>query len=110
MSRPKPTIIMSNTDKKNFRTKEITKADAVYAVFYEGQPIGVRSESYAYQSHRKYYRSTYATPATAINCAIRYRQVSSSKTNGWRTYHRMNKSEEFPRSVIIQLLLDHYQF
>jgi hypothetical protein len=71
MSRPKPTIIMSNTDKKNFRTKEITKADAVYAVFYEGQPIGVRSESYAYQSHRKYYRSTYATPATAINCAKR---------------------------------------
>jgi hypothetical protein len=69
LGRPKPTIIISKTDSTTHRTKEIIKTEAIYAIFYDGQPIGVRSDSYAYQSTKKYPRHTFPTLAVAKNKA-----------------------------------------
>ena len=43
MARPKPTIILEHTDQKTFRSEEVLKAEAIYAVFYDGSPISIRS-------------------------------------------------------------------
>ena len=43
MSRPKPEIILENTNPKNYKSEQILKADAIYSVFYQGKPINLRS-------------------------------------------------------------------
>ena len=43
MSRPKPVILLTYTDPKTYKSDQVLKADAVYAVFYDGQPINLRS-------------------------------------------------------------------
>lgn len=45
MSRPKPTIIMSYTNPSTYKVEQILEADAIYAVFYKGRPINMRSMS-----------------------------------------------------------------
>lgn len=43
MSRPKPEILLNYTDNKTYKSEQILAADAIYAVFYEGKPINLRS-------------------------------------------------------------------
>ena len=43
MSRPKPTIIMEHTDPKTYKSDQVLKAEAIYAVFYQGSPINLRT-------------------------------------------------------------------
>lgn len=43
MSRPKPEILLSYTDKHTYKSEQILAADAIYAVFYDGKPINLRS-------------------------------------------------------------------
>ena len=43
MSRPKPTILRDYTCPKTFKSVQVLKADAIYAVFYESKPIKLRS-------------------------------------------------------------------
>jgi hypothetical protein len=43
MSRPKPTIILDYTGPKTYKAEQVLKADAIYAVFYKGEPINLRS-------------------------------------------------------------------
>ena len=41
MARPKPTIILDYTD-KTYKSEQVLQADAIYAVFYQGNPINLR--------------------------------------------------------------------
>ena len=43
MARPKPTILLEHTDNKTYRSEQVLKADAVYAVFYKEVAINLRS-------------------------------------------------------------------
>jgi len=43
MARPKPTVLLEHTDKSTYKTLQVLKASAIYAVFYQGSPINVRS-------------------------------------------------------------------
>lgn len=43
MSRPKPSVVLDYTDPKTYKAEQVLKADAIYAVFYNGQPINLRS-------------------------------------------------------------------
>jgi hypothetical protein len=43
LSRPKPQIIVEWTDPKTYKTEQVLAADAIYAVFYEGRPINLRT-------------------------------------------------------------------
>ena len=43
MSRPKPTILKEFVDSKTFKSEQVLFAEAVYAVFYEGKPINLRT-------------------------------------------------------------------
>ena len=46
MSRPKPKVLLSKTDRATFKTEEVLESTAIWAVFFDGK---------AYQSKNIYY-------------------------------------------------------
>jgi len=72
MARPKPTIILEYTDSKTYRSEQVLKADAVYAVFYKGEAINLRSlNSLVNFPGPKYKKCSFSNPGHAINLAER---------------------------------------
>jgi hypothetical protein len=70
VSRPKPEIVLSYTDPKTFKSEQILKAEAVYAVFYDGSPINLRSlNSLVNYPGPKYKRASFFNPGHAFNLA-----------------------------------------
>ena len=69
MSRPKPRILLTNTD-DNDRVTEVCEEFGVFAVYYQGKPIMVRSR-HATESYPgpKYKKSTFTEPGHAFNLA-----------------------------------------
>ena len=43
MSRPKPTVLLANHDQKTCKIEQVLSASGIYAVFYQGKPINVRT-------------------------------------------------------------------
>jgi hypothetical protein len=43
MSRPKPKILLEAVYKDTYRAEQILAADAIYSVFYQGNPINLRT-------------------------------------------------------------------
>jgi hypothetical protein len=43
MSRPKPQVILSYIDPKTYKAEQVLEAEAIYAVFYDGNPVNLRS-------------------------------------------------------------------
>ena len=67
MARPKPHILMEYKS-KNFRTEQILKADAIYAVFNKGKPFNLKSIS-STESDIKYKKSLFTNPGHAFGLA-----------------------------------------
>jgi len=70
MSRPKPTVLLDHTDSKTYKSEQILAADAIYAVFYEGLPINLRSlNSLVNYPGPKYKKISFSNPGHAFNLA-----------------------------------------
>lgn len=70
MSRPKPTVLLNHTDSKTFKSEQILAAEAIYAVFYEGKPINLRSlNSLVNYPGPKYKKVSFSNPGHAFNLA-----------------------------------------
>ncbi len=70
MSRPKPTILLEITDKKTFKTEQVLEADAIWAVFYKGMPVNLKTSSIlAQESGPKYKKVSFSNKGHAINLA-----------------------------------------
>lgn len=70
MSRPKPNVVLENTNKKNYKTNQILEAEAIWAVFYQGKPFNLKSQNtLGSYSGSKYKKVSFSNPGHAINLA-----------------------------------------
>lgn len=71
MARPKPTVLLEHTD-KNFRSEQVLDADAIYAVFFKGTPINLKSfNSLVDAPGAKYKKTSFSNPGHAFNLCER---------------------------------------
>lgn len=70
MARPKPKILLEWTDPITYKCEQILAASAVYAVFYNGDAINLRSIN-KLQDYPgpKYKKSSFQNPGHAFNLA-----------------------------------------
>lgn len=70
MSRPKPKVLLEQTNKKNYKTEQVLEADAIWAVFYKNEPFNLKSfSSITSYPGPKYKKVSFSNPGHAINLA-----------------------------------------
>lgn len=70
MSRPKPTVLLEITSKKTYKTEQVLEAEAIWAVFYKGKPVNLKTTSIvAQQLGPKYKKVSFSNSGHAINLA-----------------------------------------
>jgi len=68
MSRPKPTVLLETVDKKTYKGEQVLKADAIWAVFYQGEPFNLKSYNVLTNyPGPKYKKTSFSNPGHAIN-------------------------------------------
>lgn len=90
MSRPKPIVLLHYTDTKNYKTEQVLKATAIYAVFYDDSPINLRIVSGAFDDTPKYKKVSFSNPGHAFNLADKLNR--RFKTDRF-TVHRLVQGE-----------------
>ncbi len=85
MSRPKPQVICEVIDAKTYKSEQVLKADAIYAVFYEGSPINLRTLNTLFDfPGPKYRKVSFSNPGHAFNLAEKLNK--RFKTNFFAVY------------------------
>lgn len=80
MSRPKPTVILEITNKKTYKTEQVLEADAIWAVFYQGKPINLKTSSIvAQQLGPKYKKVSFSNSGHAINLAEKLNKMFNTQ-------------------------------
>lgn len=80
MSRPKPNVILEITNKKTYKTEQVLEADAIWAVFYQGKPINLKTSSIvAQQLGPKYKKVSFSNSGHAINLAEKLNKMFNTK-------------------------------
>jgi hypothetical protein len=70
MSRPKPNILLEITNKKNYKSEQVLEADAIWAVFFKGNPINLKTENLiTSQVGPKYKKVSFSNSGHAFNLA-----------------------------------------
>lgn len=70
MSRPKPNVLLEITSKKTYKTEQVLEAEAIWAVFYKGQPVNLKTTSLvAQQVGPKYKKVSFSNSGHAFNLA-----------------------------------------
>lgn len=71
MARPKPSVVLQWTDPKTYKAEEVLKAFAIYAVFYDGKPINLRSipNRLTDETSPKYKKVSFSNSGHAFNLA-----------------------------------------
>ena len=70
MSRPKPNILAEITDKDTYKTEQVLASDGIWAVYFQGRPINIKTQNMliAYPGP-KYKKVSFSNPGHAINLA-----------------------------------------
>ncbi len=85
MARPKPEIIIEHTNSKTYKSEQVLKADAIYAVFFEGKPINLRTlNSLVNYPGPKYKKVSFSNAGHAFNLSERLNKLF--KTDKFAVY------------------------
>jgi hypothetical protein len=70
MSRPKPQVLVSITDKQTYKTEQVLAAEGIWAVFFDGNPINLKTSNMLVQyPGPKYRKVSFSNRGHAINLA-----------------------------------------
>jgi hypothetical protein len=70
MSRPKPKVLLEITNKKTYKTEQVLDAEAIWAVFYNDNPINLKTSSLVVQQlGPKYKKVSFSNSGHAFNLA-----------------------------------------
>ena len=68
MSRPKPTVLIDYVDKQTYKTEQILSSEGIWVVFYDNQPINLKSHNMLVNyPGPKYKKTSFSNPGHAIN-------------------------------------------
>lgn len=76
MSRPKPNILLDYTDPKTYKSEQVLEASGIYAVFYQGKPINLRTlNSLIDHPGPKYLKVSFSNPGHCHNLAAKLNKM-----------------------------------
>lgn len=85
MSRPKPTVLLENINQKTYIVEQVLDAEAIYAVFYQGKPINLKSFNHLISyPGPKYKKNSFSNSGSAFNLAEKLNKLF--KTNDFEVY------------------------
>jgi hypothetical protein len=68
MSRTQPKILLELVDKQTYKCDQIVEAAGIWAVFYDNQPINLKSQHYLdNEATPKYIQTSFSNPRHARN-------------------------------------------
>lgn len=89
MSRPKPAILLDHTDPRTYKSDQVLEAEAIYAVFYQGKPINLRSlNSLTNHPGPKYKKCSFSNKGHAFNLSEKLNRMF--KTTLFEVYELTN--------------------
>jgi hypothetical protein len=92
MSRPKPKILLEHANKDTYKVEQILDSEAIWAVFYNGQPFNLKSGSLiASYPGPKYKKVSFSNPGHAHNLAKKLNRLF--KTHCFTVY-KLTSGEE----------------
>lgn len=79
MSRPKPKVLLEYANKDNFKIEQVLESEAIWAVFYKGQPFNLKSGSLVTSyPGPKYKKVSFSNPGHAHNLAKKLNKMFKS--------------------------------
>ena len=70
MSRPKPSVLIENTNKQTYKTEQVLASEGIWAVFFDGRPINLKTSNLLTQyPGPKYKKVSFSNSGHAINLA-----------------------------------------
>ena len=68
LSRNQPNVLLEHVDKKTYKCDQIVEASGIWAVFFDGQPINLKSSHYLINDAApKYKKTSFSNPGHARN-------------------------------------------
>jgi hypothetical protein len=75
MSRPKPKVLIENTDRLTYRSEQVLSSEGIWAVFFDGKPINLKTSNLLTQyPGPKYKKVSFSNPGHARNLARKLNQ------------------------------------
>ena len=80
MSRPKPTILVEHVNKVSYKREQVLSSEGIWAVFFDGQPINLKSGNMLVSyPGPKYKKTSFSNPGHAINLAKKLNTLFKSE-------------------------------
>ena len=92
MSRPKPTVLVEHVNKTNYKSEQILSSEGIWAVYYNNEPINLKSSHYlANEASPKYKKTSFSNPGHARNLCRKLNNLF--KTDKF-TVHFLNQGRQ----------------